>query len=160
MLKLAELWGGFIGATTRTQSLRFLWLEECLEGENLYCAGTYAKVLDVVAAPALKGAQIHFNHVVDKIDSTVGDSGQAVTAHMRDGRSSTFDEVIITCPLGWLKRNKDVFTPQLPTRISQAIDNLGYGNLDKVYITFPRAWWDCPIDSAAEAGPGPSRCWT
>jgi hypothetical protein len=154
VLKLAELWGGFIGATTARQSLKFLWLEECLEGENLFCAGTYAKVLEVVAAPALQKGQIKFEHVVNKISSTSEANSPSVTVSVLGKGKQTFDEVIVTCPLGWLKRNKHVFEPALPTRISQAIASLGYGNLDKVYITFPRAWWDDPVRQLPTANAG------
>lgn len=52
-----------------------------------------------------------------------------------------FDEVILTCPLGWLKRNLSAFTPSLPNRIIEAIGNISYGRLEKVYLTFPTAFW-------------------
>jgi hypothetical protein len=152
IINLASMWGGFIGATTSHQSLKFLWLEECLEGENLFCAGTYVKVLDVVSKPAREGATINYNHVVDRISSNSNHEGYQITIRVRDGAEHCFDEVIVTCPLGWLKRNKEVFEPQLPPRINQAIDSLGYGNLDKVYITFSKAWWDEPSQSEAIAG--------
>lgn len=38
----------------------------------------------------------------------------------------------MTAPLGWLKQNKQTFVPQLPPRLSQAIDAIGYGSLEKV----------------------------
>jgi len=63
------------------------------------------------------------------------------------GSTQVFDEVVITAPLGWLKRNKSAFVPPLPARISQAIDNISYGRLEKVYITFPSAFWDEPISN-------------
>lgn len=153
VIKSADMWGGFIGATTSHQSLKFLWLEECLEGENLFCAGTYAKVLETVSKPAREGATTHLNHAVDRISSKLYDEGSQVKVRIRDGTEHCFDEVIVTCPLGWLKRNKEVFEPQLPPRISRAIDNLGYGNLDKVYVTFSKAWWDEPQPSEAVASP-------
>jgi Flavin containing amine oxidoreductase len=53
-----------------------------------------------------------------------------------------FDEVVMTAPLGWLKRNKDVFIPALPPRLSQAIDSISYGDLEKVHINFPAAFWN------------------
>jgi hypothetical protein len=146
------MWGGFIGATTSRQSLKFVWLEECLEGENLFCAGTYANVLEHVSVPVLKGADIRLNHVVNKISTGTTEHQTTVRVGLSGRNDETFDEVIVTCPLGWLKRNKDVFEPELPMRMSQAIDQLGYGNLDKVYITFERAWWDTPCAEAASNG--------
>lgn len=38
----------------------------------------------------------------------------------------------MTAPLGYLKQNKDTFVPTLPSRLSQAIDAIGYGSLEKV----------------------------
>ena len=58
-----------------------------------------------------------------------------------DGVIHPFDEVVVTSPLGWLKRNLSAFTPLLPTRISQSIKHIGYGRLEKVYINFPASFW-------------------
>jgi phytoene dehydrogenase-like protein len=35
LLQMAELWGNFVGSPLRTQSLKFFWLEECIEGGKL-----------------------------------------------------------------------------------------------------------------------------
>ena len=32
VLQLASMWGDFIGDTVETQSLKYLWLEECIDG--------------------------------------------------------------------------------------------------------------------------------
>jgi hypothetical protein len=39
---------------------------------------------------------------------------------------------VVTAPLGWLKNNQGIFSPELPTRLSGAINAIGYGNLEKV----------------------------
>jgi hypothetical protein len=132
LLKLADMWGAFIGGTTDRQSLKFLWLEECLDGENLFCAGTYAKVLEHVAKPALHGADVRLEHCVSKITSKEEQGAWKTTVETTNGLTETFDEVVVTAPLGWLKRRKHIFQPPLSERIIQAIDSLGYGNLDKV----------------------------
>jgi Flavin containing amine oxidoreductase len=64
-----------------------------------------------------------------------------ITVKTACGYQAQFDEVVVTCPLGWLKRNKSAFKPALPARMSSAIDNISYGRLEKVYITFPAAFW-------------------
>jgi hypothetical protein len=53
-----------------------------------------------------------------------------------------FDEVVVTAPLGCLKRQTPTFTPPLPSAITHAIQNTSYSRLEKVYITFPTAFWD------------------
>jgi hypothetical protein len=53
-----------------------------------------------------------------------------------------FDEVVVTVPLGCLKRQQPTFSPPLPPAIARAIQTTSYSRLEKVYITFPRAFWD------------------
>lgn len=132
MLSLSEQWGSFVGGAVETQSLKFFWLEECLDGENLFCAGTYSKVLQLVAKPVLAGANIKLEHVVTNVRSEDVDGSPRVSIETANGVTASFDEVVVTTPLGWLKRNQDMFEPKLPKRIAQGIDALGYGNLDKV----------------------------
>ncbi|KAF1962239.1 FAD/NAD(P)-binding domain-containing protein [Byssothecium circinans] len=141
ILDIAEMWGAFVGSPIQKQSLKFFWMEECIDGENLFVAETYHKVLNKIAEPVLKGANILFGHKVKKIVSNGTNDEPSVTVEVDGKESSTFDEVVTTTPLGYLKRNLDMFTPELPTRLTQAINSIGYGNLDKVYITFPTAFW-------------------
>lgn len=63
-------------------------------------------------------------------------------------KAQTFDEVIVTCPLGWLKRNTSSFSPPLPSRIIRSIGNISYGRLEKVYLTFPSAFWLSDVESS------------
>jgi hypothetical protein len=32
VMQMAELWGAFVGSPVSTQSLKFFWLEECIDG--------------------------------------------------------------------------------------------------------------------------------
>lgn len=65
----------------------------------------------------------------------------SVTVTTAAGERFTFDEVVMTTPLGWLKRYLGQFSPPLPSRITTAIENMSYGRLEKVYITFPAPFW-------------------
>jgi hypothetical protein len=142
ILQMAEMWGAFVGSPIQRQSLKFFWLEECIDGENLFVASTYDKVLKKIAEPALKDATMLFEHRVKRVVSGEGKENISVTVELEGRQSMTFDEVIMTAPLGWLKRNLDAFVPALPKRLTEAVGSLGYGHLDKVYITFPRAFWN------------------
>ncbi|KAL2073422.1 hypothetical protein VTL71DRAFT_10746 [Oculimacula yallundae] len=137
MMQMTEMWGAFVGSPVQNQSLKFFWLEECIDGENLFCAGTYHKILETIAKPALAGAKLKLSTKLTLVET----SSNKVSVHTENGDVSEFDEVVVTCPLGWLQKNKKVFRPELPFRFSQAIDAIGYGTLEKVYITFPRAFW-------------------
>lgn len=159
ILDMSEMWGAFVGSPIERQSLKFFWLEECIDGENLFVAGTYTKVLDRIAEPASKSADIKFGHVVQKITSKGTEEEPKVEVVVDGQQSMTFDEVVLTTPLGWLKRNEGAFEPELPDGMKQAIASIGYGHLDKVhlsmstpfelatnfsqvYITFPTAFWN------------------
>jgi hypothetical protein len=64
-----------------------------------------------------------------------------ITVTTATGERYSFDEVVVTCPLGWLKQNTKTFSPALPDRLLGAIQSISYGRLEKVYVTFPRAFW-------------------
>ncbi|HEX3083546.1 MAG TPA: FAD-dependent oxidoreductase, partial [Pyrinomonadaceae bacterium] len=58
-------------------------------------------------------------------------------------QSNTFnaDRVIVTLPLGVLKRGLITFSPPLPEQKLKAIDRLGMGTLNKIYLRFPKVFW-------------------
>ena len=147
LLQACEMWGAYVGSPVQRQSLKFFWLEECIEGENPFVAGTYEKILNAVAKTAREKADIKLETKVVKVLSgeKTKDGGTKPTVETADGNRLTFDEVVCTMPLGWLKRNPDAFEPPLAPRLTKAIASIGYGTLDKVYITFPEAFWNTPI---------------
>jgi hypothetical protein len=134
ILRLAEMWGAFVGSPIQSQSLKFFWLEECIDGENLFVAETYHKVLQRIAEPALKALEKRFETKVTKIVSNENADDPQVSIETESGDKTTFDEVVMTAPLGWLKRHHQAFVPQIPNRLKQAVESIGYGHLDKVRI--------------------------
>ena len=99
--------------------------------DNLFCAETYKKVLDLIAKPALSEAQMKLSTTAQKI-SYRQDAEEGVKIDTDDGQTLSFDEVVVTAPLGWLKHNLEAFDPALPQRLVQAIQAIGYGCLEKV----------------------------
>ncbi|KAK3327107.1 hypothetical protein B0T19DRAFT_152707 [Cercophora scortea] len=146
VLQLAHLWGAIVGGSVDRQSLKFLWLEESIEGENLFCAGTYRKILQRIAQPAVDGADIRYATQVSEIHgkSSSTSADKIVKVKTTDGQVFDFDEVVLTTPLGWLQKNLQSFHPPLPDQLSKAIRSIGYGCLEKVYISFPTAFWLTP----------------
>ncbi|ROT41480.1 FAD/NAD(P)-binding domain-containing protein [Sodiomyces alkalinus F11] len=143
VLQVSELWGAFVGSPITRQSLKFFWLEECIEGENLFCADTYHKILETIARPAKEHATIMYNTRVERVELRTQDRPHP-RIRTSGGAILEFDEVILTAPLGWLKRNLAAFDPSLPERLQQGINSIGYGCLEKVYISFPKAFWLVP----------------
>lgn len=157
LLQMAQGWGAYVGSPVSRQSLKFFWLEECLEGENPFVAGAYGKILEAVAETAKSHADVRLGCEVVEIRSKPVRRGTDIQSQpsikLADGSSLEFDEIVLTTPLGWLKENKTAFEPELPPKLSMAIDSISYGHLDKVYITFSSAWWSAAA-SRSHGSPG------
>lgn len=72
----------------------------------------------------------------------IGVLDDGVSLRVRGGGEVTADAAIVTVPLGVLKRGSIHFEPALPEKKLQAIQRLGMGTLDKVYLLFEEAFWD------------------
>ena len=163
VMRMAEMWGSFTGDPWERQSIKYFWLEECLDGgklmlshiwpgtgadapnpDNLFVASTHKAIIDHVAASALRSASIHLSTRVTHIESLTSSQGNPKVQIQTTGTTYDFDEVILTVPLGCLKRNTPTFSPPLPEALTHAIQNTSYSRLEKVYLTFPRAFWDSP----------------
>lgn len=166
VLQCAQIWGDYVGEPTETQSLKYMWLEECIDDgwffllkssafltparvsllmkiENLFVASTYGSILARIAETALAKADLYLSTKVTSFTSDVSNPQKPkVTLTTADSLvPQAFDDVIITAPLGWLKRNLGAFNPLLPPRLTQALNNASYGRLEKVYISFEKAFW-------------------
>lgn len=131
LLHITQFWGAYVGSPVSRQSLKYFWLEECIEGENPFVAETYHKILAHVAKAALKRADIRFESKVNAITCRGEGGKERPSISVQGSKTEEFDEVVVTAPLGWLKRNKDAFKPGLTPEVEKAIDSLGYGSLDK-----------------------------
>ncbi|CEJ56267.1 hypothetical protein PMG11_02480 [Penicillium brasilianum] len=143
-LDSCKLWGAYVGDPIERQSLKFFCLEECIDGDNYFVASTYKRILEYISRVALSQADIRFKQAVVSIDSLLRDNGRSrhqITVATATGERFAFDQVVVTCPMGWLKRNTHAFSPALPNRLLEAVQSISYGRLEKVYITFPRAFW-------------------
>ncbi|KAI0426268.1 hypothetical protein F5Y09DRAFT_334304 [Xylaria sp. FL1042] len=120
--QMSEMWAAYVGEPVWKQSPRFAWMEE-------WCG--YSAILYKISKPAREQAGILLQtEVVSKVEVATGD---------RD--TYQFDGVVMTTPLGWLQKHPGCFHPPLPPRISGAIDSLNPSQLEKVFITFPSAFY-------------------
>ncbi|MEO1046512.1 MAG: FAD-dependent oxidoreductase [Pseudomonadota bacterium] len=103
-------------------------------GRHVIFPNGYAGILDALKA----GYDVRLGSVVTSV--TKGERGPAIG--LASGEKPAFDAAIITLPLGVLKKKLVRFDPPLPPRKQQAIDRLGMGTLDKVYLLFDRPFWD------------------
>ncbi|KAL9043842.1 MAG: hypothetical protein Q9214_002983, partial [Letrouitia sp. 1 TL-2023] len=149
-LQIARMWGDIVGDPIEKQSLKYFWLEENVDDgkynalyPNPWSASTYQAILQKVTKDTLSKATIRYSTVVTSVSSHLepSTSRPSVTITTAAKSTYTFDEAIVTAPLGWLKRNLAAFSPPLPTRLQTSIDNISYGALEKAYLTFPTAFW-------------------
>ncbi|OKL61598.1 hypothetical protein UA08_03159 [Talaromyces atroroseus] len=159
--EFAKFWGAYVGEPVERQSMKFFCLEECIEGRlssaaNLFVGSTYKNILNHISKSALRHADLRLNSPVVQIQAAKRDlsSTRQITVTVEDGQTYQFDDVIVTCPLGWLKKNKSIFSPSLTPRLSSAIDNISYGRLEKIYVTFPHAFWHKPTERKSIGGTG------
>jgi len=93
----------------------------------------YLQILDALD----DGLDIRLEHVVSKVE--YDDQGVTVTTNQ-----GTFDAkyVISTLPIGVLKAESVEFSPPLPAAKQQAIDRIGMGLMNKLYLIFEDDFWD------------------
>lgn len=106
-------------------------------GEDVLFAKGYQLISNYLAA----GLQIKLAEVVQAIDWSAA-GVQVITSKQR----WQADQVLVTVPLGVLKKNQLQFNPPLPSAKSAAIRTLGMGVLNKCYLRFDRAFWPDDVD--------------
>ncbi|WRZ25693.1 FAD-dependent oxidoreductase [Streptomyces sp. NBC_00243] len=74
-------------------------------------------------------------------------NADGVTVTLDGGEILRADRCIATVPIGVLKAGKITFEPALPTRKLEAIEALGSGLLDKLWLQFPSVFWDKKADA-------------
>ena len=79
---------------------------------------------------------INFEQIVEKI--SYGTDRVTVTSN---GTNHTAHRVVVTLPLGVLKRGAVGFFPELPDAKLQAINRLEMGILNKIAMRFPDCFW-------------------
>lgn len=100
------------------------------------------------------GLDVRTGQVVTKV--TWDADGAAVVSN---GTTLTCAHVVVTLPVGVLEAGTVEFVPALPASTRTAIDRLGMGLLDKVWLRFPRVFWDRDIDAFGYVSPLKGR-WT
>ena len=106
--------------------------------EHVFLEG-FGKVIEVLS----KGVSIELNKVVTEVNYAANE----VKVKTLDGSDYLADKVIVTVPLGVLQSNSIKFMPELSPHKSAAIQRLGMGLMDKLWLEFPEAFWKNDRDS-------------
>ncbi len=70
------------------------------------------------------------------------------------------DRAVITVPIGVLKTGTIDFDPGLPNAEQEAIKALGAGLLDKLWLAFPKPFWDKDVDVIEWLDPDKPGLWS
>lgn len=108
--------------------------EDELKGGDKIVVGGYDRVINKLAS----GLDVRLKTVVNRVE----DTGSSVEVVATDGQKFTADKVIVTVPLGVLKKDTITFVPTFPTHKQLAVDSLDMGNLHKTFLTFSGKFWD------------------
>jgi monoamine oxidase len=114
--------------------LSTLWFDNSKQfgGDDVVFAQGYGVIVDYLKT----GLTIKTSEKVTAIDY----SEATVIVSTANG-DYTADKVLVTVPLGVLKKGTITFTPPLPTAHTDAIEQIGMGVLDKLYFEFDSTFW-------------------
>ena len=82
---------------------------------------------------------------LEQVVSEIAYSDEGVKVTTSQGEF-TAEQAVITLPVGVLKKGVVKFSPPLPEAKQTAINHLGMGVLNKVYLRFPEMFWDEEVD--------------
>ncbi|PQE32057.1 FMS1- involved in the biosynthesis of pantothenic acid protein [Rutstroemia sp. NJR-2017a WRK4] len=137
-LREVELWIGTSIEEASSKHLSYFVTER-----NLYMKGGYDKIVNWAAKPLLKDPEtIRLGEVVKNI--TWGhEDNSVIVESTNNNKTSTFnaDAIVVTVPLGVLRRNMINFSPALPSDIQEGIRRFSYGALGKVFVEFSEVFW-------------------
>lgn len=102
-------------------------------GKDVIAPGGLAPILAALS----KNVPILLNHPVQKITY----SEQGVTV-LSNGEEYSAKHAIVTLPLGVLKAGSVSFDPPLPEEKKGAIERLGMGVINKIFLLFDKPFWD------------------
>jgi len=129
-----ELWIGTSIDYASAKHLSYFMTER-----NLYMKGGYDKIVNWTAEPLLKDPNmIRLGETVKSIAWGETDSSTVVQTQKA---TYTADAVIVTVPLGCLRRNMISFSPPMPASIQHGISSFSYGALGKVFVEFSEVFW-------------------
>lgn len=100
----------------------------------------FPKGYDQITNALAKGLDVRLDHRVTRVRHD--DDGVSVQAA---GRTFRAQRIVVTLPLGVLKAGSVQFEPALPAATRQAIDRIGVGVLDKVYLRFSEPFWPADV---------------
>ncbi|XP_051172008.1 spermine oxidase-like [Leptopilina boulardi] len=117
------------------------------------CPGTYVfhwkkrgyqSIIDIIMKRYPKPEEelpIINNIILNTKVSLIDYSNEKIIIKTTNNEIFTADHVIVTCSLGVLKNQQQLFKPSLSKLKQKAIEQMGYGNIGKIYLFYNDPWW-------------------
>ena len=123
--------------------------DDSIEGDEVVFPDGY----DHLPRRMAEGLDIRLTHVVSRVQW----SGDGVVAFTDFGAFAARDAVV-TVPIGVLQSGDLVVEPALPEPVAGALGRLRMNAFEKVFLRFPRRFWDDGVYAIRQQGPE-SRWW-
>ena len=118
-------------------------------GHDALFPGGYGQIVDVLAG----GLDIRTGQAVTQIDYRESE----IILSTADGETFEAASVVVTVPLGVLKRGDIAFVPELPLAKRRAIGGLGMGVLNKTCLLFEDVFWPPEVELIGHVGDQPGQ---
>ena len=84
--------------------------------------------------------------------SSVRRTGSGVEVQVAGSEAITADGCVVTVPLGVLKAGSIRFDPPLPSQTRRALSKVGFGLLEKSFLSYGDAWWPGGVSQLGTVG--------
>lgn len=117
-------------------------LYKTLPGIDCTFPGGYDGLVNSLMAELPSGL-VKYNQPVRCVRWNDTETRDSVVVECHDGEQLVADHVIVTVPLGYLKKHHStLFHPPLPPHKLQSIQKMGFGTNNKIFVEFDSPWWD------------------
>ena len=115
-------------------------MDDC-EGDDLIFNKGYISLFEKI----YQKFNVKLNENVVKIDQNndkKNNKFKNIKVTTTNGNIYTADSVIVTVPLGILKKQSILFNPELSDTKIKSINNIGFGTLNKIIVEFEEVYWE------------------
>lgn len=117
--------------------------DDSIDGDEVVFPDGY----DRLPAHLAEGLDIRLEHVVSRVRWSA--DGVVVTADRGELRADT---VVVTVPVGVLQSDDFSIEPALPEPVAGALSRLAMNAFEKVFLRFPRKFWDDGVYAIRQQG--------
>lgn len=118
--------------------------------DNIYMSEGFANFLEKVFREKISDEKIQVNSPVKRISIHEDEQYVDVEVMRTNQELETYraDHVVCTQSVGCLKQSMhQVFVPALPHAKRMCIQKLGFGTINKIYLTFAQPFWDVDFET-------------